>query len=155
MKLHPQWISGFVDGEGTFYIGITKHPEMTAGYQVMPEFRIVQHKRDIQLLYALKSFFKSGVVRINHDDRYELRIRKLDSLAKVIVPFFEKNQLQTKKVHDFIKFRKIILAMQSGMHLSKEGVCEIIRIAKEMNRKIKPVAEQIEKDILGKDIVRT
>jgi hypothetical protein len=55
--LDPQWIAGFTDGEGTFYVGINPHTEMTAGFQILPEFRVVQHERDIQLLYKLKSFF--------------------------------------------------------------------------------------------------
>lgn len=147
MKLDPQWVTGFVDGEGTFYVGITKHPEMTAGYQVLPEFRIVQHERDIQLLYALKKFFKCGVVRVNHGDRYELRVRKLESLSKIVVPFFEKYSLKTKKKQDFLKFRRIIRFMEQRKHLTQEGILEIIRIAKQMNRGHKPVAEKIEKTI--------
>lgn len=142
MQLDPNWVCGFVDGEGTFYIGINKHPEMTAGYQVLPEFRIVQHKRDIQLLYALKSFFGCGVVRVNHDDRFELRIRKLNTLSDVIVPFFQKHKLHTKKSIDFIKFAKIIRLMQNGEHLSSSGIIKIIDIAKQMNRMNKPIAER-------------
>jgi len=148
MKLDPQWVTGFVDGEGTFYVGITKHPEMTAGYQVLPEFRVVQHERDMQLLYALKRFFKCGVVRINHGDRYELRVRKLESLSKIIVPFFEQYSLKSKKKTDFLKFRKIIRLMDQRKHLTQEGVLKIIRIAKQMNRGHKPVAEKFEKAIM-------
>src|SRR3989338_5635572 len=114
MTLHPMWVSGFVDGEGTFYVGINPNSTMTVGYQVLPEFRVVQHKRDIQLLFRLKKFFKAGVVRQNHDDRFELRIRKLDVLSDVIIPFFEDNPLQTKKKHDFLKFREIIALMKQG-----------------------------------------
>ena len=50
--LEAQWIVGFVDGEGCFFIDINPHPEMTAGFQIIPEFTVVQHKRDIQILYA-------------------------------------------------------------------------------------------------------
>ena len=32
---------------------------MFNGFQVLPEFRVVQHKRDIKVLYALKDFFSS------------------------------------------------------------------------------------------------
>ena len=69
-KLDPFWVSGFTDGEGTFYVGINKHSEMSAGFQVLPEFRIVQHEKDIKLLHKIKSFFGCGVVRRNHDSRY-------------------------------------------------------------------------------------
>ena len=33
MKLDAQWITGFVDGEGCFYVGINPHKEMTAGFR--------------------------------------------------------------------------------------------------------------------------
>ena len=65
-RLEAQWVVGFVDGEGCFFVGINPHPEMTSGFQVLPEFTVVQHKRDIQLLHALKQFFGCGVVRTNH-----------------------------------------------------------------------------------------
>ncbi|HEX7079988.1 MAG TPA: LAGLIDADG family homing endonuclease, partial [Gammaproteobacteria bacterium] len=47
MKLDAQWITGFVDGEGCFHVGINPHKEMTAGFQVLPEFTVVQHERDV------------------------------------------------------------------------------------------------------------
>ena len=75
MKLDAQWITGFVDGEGCFYVGINPHKEMTAGFQVLPEFTVVQHKRDVQVLHALKSYFGCGVVRVNHGDRMAYRVR--------------------------------------------------------------------------------
>ena len=149
MKLDPNWICGFVDGEGTFYVGINKHNEMTSGYQVLPEFRVVQHVKDIQLLHALKNYFGCGVVRRNHDDRYELRIRKLETLTKCIVPFFQRYKLHTKKSLDFIKFAKILRLMQKRKHLEKNGIIEIIRIAKQMNRQNKPIAEKIEMELEG------
>ena len=47
-RLEPFWVTGFVDGEGCFLVGINRHPEMTAGFQVLPEFTVVQHQRDSQ-----------------------------------------------------------------------------------------------------------
>lgn len=147
MEIDAKWIAGFVDGEGTFYVGIYHNKTMKSGYQVLPEFRIVQHKRDIKLLYALKRFFNAGVVRVNHDDRYEIRIRKLEVLSKQIVPFFKKNKLLTSKRFDFIKFAKIIRLMDEGEHLKPDGILKIIAIAKKMNRAKKEKAKLIEKEI--------
>ena len=50
-KLNAQWVVGFVDGEGCFYVGINPHPEMSCQFQVLPEFTVVQHRRDVQLLH--------------------------------------------------------------------------------------------------------
>ena len=135
MNLEAQWIVGFVDGEGCFHVGINGHPDMTAGYQVLPEFTVVQHARDVQILHALKAFFGCGVVRKNHGDRLAYRVRSLEHLTERVVPFFEKHELKTKKRVDFVKFRRVLLAMQRGEHLTSEGVEEIRRIASQMNRK--------------------
>jgi hypothetical protein len=153
MKIDPNWVAGFVDGEGTFYVGVNKNPTMKSGYQVLPEFRIVQHKKDIQLLYALKRFFGTGVVRVNHDDRYEIRIRNLDKLAVVIVPFFKKHQLHTQKKFDFIRFAKIISLMVSDEHLKSEGILKIIDIASKMNRADKIKTLETRKEIENRIVI--
>ncbi len=155
MNITPDWIVGFVDGEGSFYVGINQQSGMSPGYQVLPDFRVVQHKRNIQVLYALKRFFQCGVVRINHEDRYEYRVRKLEHLKK-IVNFFDKHPLKTGKMVDFKKFARIVKMMEKGEHLRIEGLIRIIEIAKTMNREEKIKAEEILRELrrkVDKDIV--
>ena len=137
MKLNPYWVSGFVDGEGAFYVGINKNLTMKTGFQVLPEFRVVQHEKDIKVLYALKTYFGAGVVRVNHDTRQELRIRSLEHMNKFVIPHFDKYPLLTQKKFDFLKFKEIIKLMNQEKHLSVDGVKEIIAIASKMNRQDK------------------
>jgi hypothetical protein len=132
-KLQAQWVVGFVDGEGCFYVGINPHPEMSCQFQVLPEFTVVQHRRDIQLLHALKKFFGCGVVRQNHGDRMAYRVRALNHLSERIVPFFEKHSLRSKKRVDFARFRKILSLINQGRHLTPQGIQEIREIASVMN----------------------
>jgi hypothetical protein len=134
MKLDAQWITGFVDGEGCFHVGINPHAEMTTGFQVLPEFTVVQHERDVQVLHALKAHFGCGVVRTNHGDRMAYRVRGVKHLLEYIVPFFVKHPLKTKKNIDFLKFRDVLLLMEAGNHLTSEGVEQIRSIARQMNR---------------------
>ena len=134
MKLDPGWVTGFVDGEGCFVVGIHPHPDMSAGHQVLPEFTVVQHERDAQLLHALKAFFGCGVVRVNHGDRLAYRVRSRQHLAERIVPFFIKHPLQSKKRMDFEKFHRVLDLMNAGDHLTPVGVEAIRRIAVQMNR---------------------
>ena len=147
MQIDPNWIAGFVDGEGTFYIGINKHPDMKSGYQILPEFRIVQHERDIQLLYNLKKYFGAGVVRVNHDTRYELRIRDISALAGIVIPFFQKYPLYTQKKFDFLKFAQVIDMMKNGEHLDSKGIIKIIDVAEKMNRCEKTKAKEIKNQL--------
>ncbi len=145
MNLSPEWIVGFVDGEGCFHVSINKHEEMTQGYQVLPEFTVVQHQKDVQILYALKAHFNCGVVRRNHGDRMSYRVRDLRHLQEKIVPFFEKHLLKTKKRMDFLKFREVIKKMERGDHLTAQGIEEIRTLKAQMNRS----QTKIESDFYG------
>ena len=133
MRLSAQWISGFTDGEGCFHIGISKHSQMTTGYQVLPEFIIVQHKRDIKLLYNLKAYFGCGVVRKNKGSGniYSYRVRNRAHLMNIIIPFFEKHSLKTMKKVDFQKFRKVLLMMERNEHLTLTGLDAIRKIRRQ------------------------
>lgn len=142
MHLSPDWVVGFTDGEGCFFVGINRNPATATGYQVLPEFVIVQHKRDIQILYALKRFFRHGVVRPNHGDRYAYRVRDLQGLRK-ICDFFLKHPLKTKKRVDFLRFNRILTMMERGDHLRLDGLLEIAKIALRMNTENRSQLEQI------------
>jgi hypothetical protein len=133
-KLSPEWITGFIDGEGCFHVGISKHPEMKSGYQILPELTVVQHERDLQLLHQIRSVMECGVVRRNHGDRYCWRVRNLKNLQEVIIPFFERHVLRSKKGIEFQKFAKVVAMMSKQEHLTDEGFKRIRKIASTMNR---------------------
>ena len=135
-RLDNKWISGFVDGEGCFHVSINKQPKMSLGWQVLPEFRVVQHKRDENVLQQMQKTFGCGQVVVNHEDRKELRIRGLENLNRV-VKFFSKYELRTMKRKDFEIFAKIISLMNDERHLTRGGLREIAELASKMNRQVR------------------
>ncbi len=134
-RLDVKWIVGFVDGEGCFHVSINKLPKMTLGWQVLPEFRVVQHKRDEAVLDKLKTFFGFGNIVVNHGDRKEFRVRGLENLNKII-QFFKENPLKTSKQKNFELFSEIICLMNKEQHLTREGLENIANLASQMNKKI-------------------
>lgn len=139
-RLDASWISGFTDGEGCFHVSINRLPGMSLGWQVLPEFRIVQHSKDEKVLYRIKNYFGFGDVKINrtdyHGTRKEFRVRGLEKLNQ-IVKFFNKYPLNTSKANDFNIFSKVIQLMNNKEHLTKEGLNQIAKFISEMNRKPK------------------
>ena len=133
-SLSPEWVVGFVDGEGCFFVGVNRQPTMKVGWQVLPEFRVVQHERDVALLEQLREFFGCGRITTNHGDRQELRIRGLRELSERVVPFFEMHPLRTVKRASFDCFAEVIRLMQRGEHLTLEGLTQIRELAGRMNR---------------------
>ena len=139
-RLDASWIVGFTDGEGCFHISLNKLPGMTLGWQVLPEFRVVQHEKDQITLERIRDYFGFGSVQINridyHGTRKEFRVRGLENLNK-IVNFFKTNKLKTSKRKDFEIFSEVIDLMNKKEHLSKQGLDKIAYLVKEMNRKPK------------------
>jgi hypothetical protein len=138
VKLESYWVVGFTDGHGSFHVAINRHPKMKIGYQVLPEFAIVLHQDDIQMLHQLKAFFGCGVVRRVQGDRLALRVRSRRHLTRRIIPFFERHKLKTSKGIDFIRFRKVLHMMERREHLSPDGLETIRRIVEGSGRSIQP-----------------
>ena len=139
-RLDTFWITGFTDGEGCFHISINKLSGMSLGWQVLPEFRIVQHEKDESVLHKIKDYFDFGEVKINridyHGTRKEFRVRGLENLNKII-DFFNKYPLNTSKARNFELFSKVIKLMNNKEHLTKQGLDKIAKLVSEMNRKPK------------------
>ncbi len=150
MELNPDWVVGFVDGEGCFFVGLQRNPTVKIGIQVIPEFRVVQHGRDLDLLHALKQFFGFGRVCRNHGDRYEYRVRRFENLLD-IARFFSKHQLKTKKRIDALKFTEVLRMMEESRHLTDQGLKDIGRLAAAMNTGNRPKLL----DILDEDRVHS
>ena len=137
-RLDASWISGFTDGEGCFHISINKIPKMSLGWQVLPEFRIVQHEKNEKTLYKIKDYFGFGNIRVNrkdhHGTRKEFKVRGLGNLNR-IVEFFNKYPLRTSKDKDFEIFSKVIQLMNNREHLTRKGLDRIAKLISQMNRK--------------------
>ena len=110
-RLDTKWIVGFTDGEGCFHISINKIPEMSLGWQVLPEFRIVQHEKNELALQKIKNYFGFGKVTINrkdfHGTRKEFRVRGIENLNKLI-KFFDENNPNN------LRFSSLNLVLQFG-----------------------------------------
>ena len=95
-KLHPQYIVGFVDGEGSFHVAIYKDDRMKAGIKVIPEFHVSQQVSSRTVLDALCEYFACGYVKENHAKNnrdktyvYVVRNRKINKIPTDIkVPVF-------------------------------------------------------------------
>ena len=145
------WITGFVDGEGSFSMGLVKQlnrKESTrerkgykTGYQVFHEFTVTQGESSLTSLEILKNFFGVGSIYLNkrYDNHkeylYRYTVRKRDDLNDVVIPFFKKYKLKTAKRDNFEKFVRCMNIISKGKHLTNEGLIEILKITEQMNHK--------------------
>lgn len=60
--IDPNWLAGFIDGEGCFYVKINKDNTKT-GYTVSLNFIITQHSRDEQLIFSSANYLGCGNIQ--------------------------------------------------------------------------------------------
>lgn len=136
-NLETQWIVGFVDGEGCFHLDVHVKEDMRWGLQMQPEFTVVQHECERQVLEALKADFGCGSVGLNRKDntstRLHYRCKNVQHLNDKILPFFEKHKLKTKKRIEFERFRHVVHKMHAGYHnLSLKNFLEVIQLGEDL-----------------------
>jgi hypothetical protein len=131
--IDPNYITGFVDGEGNFSISISPRNFKDVKWEIRPSFSISQRKRDRGILFKIKDYFGCGIVRPNRkDNTYKYEVRSLQDLKNIIIPHFKKYPLQTTKRIDFEIFSQVIQIMEEGKHLTKDGLKEIIELLQKL-----------------------
>lgn len=133
------YICGFVDGEGSFHVAVQKNPTTTYKWQLIPEFHVSQHQRNVSVLNLIQSSFGCGYVKPNHhnserDVTWVFVVRSRTDLINKIIPFFEKFPLRTSKQEEFKKFSSIVMGLENGKHKEKSGLIELLKLAFSMNR---------------------
>ena len=138
------WIVGFVDGEGCFSVTIQRCRVVKLGWQVFPEFVVTQGAKSLSVLHSLREFFECGRVFINNrtdnhkEPIYRYCVRAVRDLRKKIIPFFSENPLRTSKRNAFEVFVEVVRRMESGKHLTEQGLREIAVLAGQINKQKKP-----------------
>ena len=134
--LTPEYLAGFIDGEGCF--SITIHPHATArwGWLVDPDFTINQHKKSREFLERIQMFFGCG--KIYEKSPYKSNVLTYivysrRSIYEKIIPFIDAHPLISHKRYDYEKFREIIELLMLKEHHTLEGFHKIVKIAFSMN----------------------
>nr|P15563.1 RecName: Full=Uncharacterized 49.1 kDa protein in ND3 intron [Podospora anserina S mat+]CAA38767.2 Dod ND3 i1 grp IC protein [Podospora anserina] len=131
-KLNPSYISGFVDGEGSFMLTIIKDNKYKLGWRVVCRFVISLHKKDLSLLNKIKEFFDVGNVFLMTKDSAQYRVESLKGLD-LIINHFDKYPLITKKQADYKLFKMAHNLIKNKSHLTKEGLLELVAIKAVIN----------------------
>lgn len=137
--LHPWYVSGFVDGEGSFTISITKNKRKTEGWRIGARFAVEISKSDALLLYRLKSYFGVGTIIENPINRTLIySVQSVKALVDVVIPHFTKYPLKTQKQADFSLFKAALELVSKKEHLNTEGVIKVISIKGSLNKGLSP-----------------
>lgn len=133
------YVSGFVDGEGTFNVSFTKqkYKYNNQGFKWLIHvcFQVYQHEdhRDILELLQNRVFHTGRIYRKSSPyNVFTFTIDNPRNLSEKVIPFFEKYKLIVKE-KDFQLFKQVVNLILQKKHLTKIGFNEILEIAFKMN----------------------
>src|SRR3954468_22078737 len=134
-NLHPNYIAGLIDGEGSFNITISKDDSRSAGHRVVCEMHVTQKTHSASVLYLLKEFFGCGVVKIDNKNTDGLKdqLSSIVDISRVLIPHLDKYPLLTSKYLNYLTFKKAIKMLENKEHLTLQGIEKLKNMASQMN----------------------
>lgn len=109
------WLSGFVDGEGCFFLGWNSYCSGAKRYEGPAAFFIIKLRSDDRpILDQIQSYWGAGKVtgekatRGSRNSRSQSRftVSAVPTLLDVVIPFFDRYELRAKKAGDFVIWRR-------------------------------------------------
>ena len=152
--ISDEYLAGFVDGEGCFYVGFSKRDDLPLRWQIITEFHLSQNLQGKNVLEAFCRRLGCGYLKLNHpkslkDKSWVLIVKDRNDLKEKLIPFFEKHHLYSQKQQDFETFRKVLEIVDKRGHLTKEGLLEIANLVfdREKNSRKRYSREEILKTL--------
>lgn len=130
--LNPDYITGFIDGEGCFTVSVYKDSRALNGWQAKAIFCISLHKKEIKLLEAIQRTLNVGKIYKHGSDSLQYRVSSLSNL-QVIIDHLEKYPLITQKQADYLLFKEAVNLLKNKKHLSPTGLLELLGIKAALN----------------------
>lgn len=131
-QLDPNGVTGFVDGEGSFTCSIVEDKKFQQGWRVKHSFLISLHVKDKEILRRIQITLGVGKIYTERSESLQLRVESIKKF-KIIIKFFKKYYLLTKKRGDFLLLCEIIAIFDRGDHLTPSGLRKIVAIKAAMN----------------------
>ena len=142
INLHPCWIQGFIDGEGSFQCEITLDKRRNSSKNLINfSLQIKQNNYDAAVLNAIKEYFKSGYLKPKYNikdiEETKTLYRKTtvywNRNYKIISQFIDQYPLYTLKQLDYLDWKRLINLKENKAHLIKQGLILMKYIKTNMN----------------------
>ena len=93
VNIDKNWFVGFIDGEGSFCVNITKG-KTKIRFVVQIIFNLTQHIRDAGLFKFIQGWLGCGLIyEIHKESRVNLVKMKLQDIINILIPILNKNPL--------------------------------------------------------------
>ena len=126
------YISGFVDGEGSFSVSLRKRDDHILGWQVILTVNVAQ--RDNTVLALIKHHIGCGRLQERKDGVWYYVVSNPNAIKERIIPFFNKFPfLSSGKKKNFSIFSQVADIVFNKEHLSNDGMMKVLKLREKLN----------------------
>lgn len=124
------FISGFIDGDGSFFITFPKDGVIKTG------FTITNDRLSKPLLEFIQQKL-NNIGRISEGSKKELvfTVNGINQIVESLIPFIDQNPVYSEKLQHYMKFRTVSFILKNESPLSLESKLNIVELCYEMNKK--------------------
>lgn len=124
------FISGFIDGDGSFFISFQINGEIKTG------FNITNDLFSKPLLEIVKQKIGNiGSIREGTKKELVYTVTGLNQIVDFLIPFIDKHPVFSEKSNHYVKFRTISIMLKRENPLNLESKLNAIDLAYNMNKK--------------------
>ncbi|MCB9819674.1 LAGLIDADG family homing endonuclease [Candidatus Nomurabacteria bacterium] len=133
-KLHPQYIVGFIDGEGSFNVSVSKHKTLKRRLEIRAQFEIELRADDRDILERICLTLGCGRIYDLSYDRYgwyphiKYKVGSIKDMQTYLIPFFDRYPPQAKKGEVYKLFKEVIKMVSRKEHLTNDGFNKILKL---------------------------
>lgn len=131
--LNPNFITGFIDAEGSFLINI--QPRSSLGFSISLSFKIKLHPKDKELLERILYFFNVGKIYTRKGGYIEYIVNSMKDL-EIIINQLNDYPLITQKLSDYKLFKLVFVSIKQKKHLTNKGFQVILSLKASFNNGI-------------------
>lgn len=141
--ISDEWLTGFVEAEGSFTIEMRHNKEISYGIRFNPTFKISLHEKNKDILDHIQKKIGFGSLHLQSRERERLRGQRISDIVVYtcaglkrclrIQKFFKNCVFHTHKWNDFISWSHALNLLHRKYHLVPEGIIEICHIRDQMN----------------------
>jgi hypothetical protein len=130
-KLDFNWLAGFTEGDGSFFIGLGNSPKSKLGVQVTLNISWAQkHRKTLELI---ASQFK-GTWSYNKTHKFWVyNIKRKSEMKYLLFSVFANHPLYGIKKYDYLDLKRACELFNTKQHLTESGIKLLLQIKSNMN----------------------
>lgn len=128
--IYDEFISGIIDGDGSFYISFQQNGEIKTGFNITNDLDSKDLLEGIQ-----KQLQNIGSIHKGTKNELVYTVTGLNQINNILIPFVDKNPIFSERALHYNKFKTVSQILKTENPLSLQTKLNTVELAYKLNKK--------------------